>query len=179
MWIMSEAPGRQRILEAGLRLCRARGPKGVTLPEVAAAAGLTRQSIHLYFGDRAGLMAALQDELARTSPQAAALRQAAGLRPAPQALAAYVVAWMRYMPEAIALAEAEGGATAPLRRIVERLAAEGRLRLDWTVDEATAWAAAQLSPAVWRALVIDAGWSPAHLAERVMACLGATLITDE
>ena len=108
-------------------------PPGVLVP-VAAAAGLTRQSIHLYFGGRAGLLAALQAELERTSPRAAALRQAAGLRPAPQALAAYVMAWMRYMPEAYALAEAEAETSGPLRRIVERLAAEGRLAPGWTAS---------------------------------------------
>jgi len=176
---MSEAPGRQRILDAGLRLFRARGAKAVTLPEVAAEAGLTRQSIHLYFGGRAGLLTALQAELERTSPRAAALRQAAGLRPAPQALAAYVVAWMRYMPEAFTLAGAELEATAPLRRIVDRLVAEGRLATGWTAEEAVAWIATQLSPAIWRGLVIEAGWPPERLAERLMASLGATLITNE
>lgn len=175
---MLEGAGRQRIIDAGLRLFRSRGSRAVTMPEVAAEAGLTRQSIHLYFGGRAGLLAALRAELDRQSPRAAALRQAAGLRPARQALAAYVVAWMRYMPEAIALAEVPE-TTAPLRRIVERLAAEGRLAVGWTVDEATAWAAAQLSPAIWRALVIEAGWAPARLAERVMTCLAATLITPD
>jgi AcrR family transcriptional regulator len=173
-----DGPGRQRILEAGLRLFRARGAEGVTLPEVAAAAGLTRQSIHLYFGGRAGLLAALQAELERTSPRAAALRQAAGLRPAPQALAAYVMAWMRYMPEAYALAEAEAETSGPLRRIVERLAAEGRLAPGWTADEALAWTAAQLSPATWGALVVKAGWPPEHLAERLMASLGSMLIRE-
>jgi AcrR family transcriptional regulator len=175
---MLEGAGRQRIVDAGLRLFRERGSEAVTLPEVAAAAGLTRQSIHLYFGGRAGLLAALRAELDRQSPRAAALRQAAGLRPGQQALAAYVVAWMRYMPEAIALAEAPE-TTAPLRRIVERLAAEGRLAAGWTPNEATAWITAQLSPATWRALVIEAGWPPARLAERLMACLAATLITNE
>jgi AcrR family transcriptional regulator len=174
-----EATGRQRLLEAGLRLCRARGAADVTLPEVAAEAGLTRQSIHLYFRDRAGLIAALRAELDRQSPRAAALRQAAGLRPGPQALAAYVVAWMRYMPEAFALAEAEPPTGAALRRIVDRLAAEGRLRSGWSADEATNWIAAQLSPATWRTLVVEAGWPPEHLAERLIASLGATLITDE
>lgn len=175
---MSEAPGRRRLLDAGLRLFRARGPESVTLPQVAREAGLTRQSIHIYFGGRAGLLAALRAELARSSPRAAALRQAAGLRPAAQALAAYVVAWMRYMPEAFALMETEG-APPPLRRIVERLAGEGRLASGWTVDEATAWIAAQLSPATWRALVIDADWQPERLAERLIASLGATLITPD
>jgi AcrR family transcriptional regulator len=175
---MLEGAGRQRIIDAGLRLVRERGSQAVTMPEVAAAAGLTRQSIHIYFGGRAGLLAALRAELDRQSPRAAALRQAAGLRPARQALAAYVVAWMRYMPEAIALAEAPED-TAPLRRIVERLAAEGSLATGWSADEAIAWAAAQLSAATWRALVIEAGWPPARLAERLMVCLEATLITNE
>ena len=175
----AETAGQRRILEAGLRLFRAGGPENVTLPEVAREAGLTRQSIHIYFGGRAGLLAALRAEFERTSLRAVALRQAAGLRPAPQALAAYIVAWMRYMPEAIALMQTEEATPAPLRRIVERLAAEGRLAPGWSVDEAVAWTAAQLSPATWRALVVEAGWPPERLAERLIASLGATLITDE
>ncbi|WP_119419407.1 TetR/AcrR family transcriptional regulator [Desertibaculum subflavum] len=174
-----ETTGQRRILEAGLRLFRAGGPESVTLPEVAAEAGLTRQSIHIYFGGRAGLLAALRAELERTSPRAVALRQAAGLRPAPQALAAYVVAWMRYMPEAVALADPHAGASPTLRRIVDRLAGEGRLAPGWSAEEASAWIAAQLSPATWRALVMEAGWPPQRVAERMIHSLGATLIAPD
>jgi AcrR family transcriptional regulator len=55
------ARNRQRILEAAARVVADRGPAGLTMDEVAAAAGVGVGTVYRRFTDRAGLAQALLD----------------------------------------------------------------------------------------------------------------------
>lgn len=55
------ARNRARLLEAAARLVAERGPEGITMEEVAAAACVGKGTVFRRFGDRTGLLSALLD----------------------------------------------------------------------------------------------------------------------
>jgi AcrR family transcriptional regulator len=56
---MLDTDTRSRILETAWKLVRDRGTNGVTIAEIAAAAGVSRQLIYFHFQNRAGLLVAM------------------------------------------------------------------------------------------------------------------------
>ncbi|HEX6245243.1 MAG TPA: TetR/AcrR family transcriptional regulator, partial [Polyangiales bacterium] len=87
---------RERVLQAAQALIRQRGHANFSLVELAAETGLSRQTLYLLFGTRAGLLMALVDDIDARSggpAQLAALRQQ-GVRD----FEPYVRAWLDYLP---------------------------------------------------------------------------------
>jgi AcrR family transcriptional regulator len=184
---------RERILQAAQALIQQRGNANFSLVELAAETGLSRQTLYLLFGTRAGLLMALVDDLdARSSGPArlAALREQ-GVRD----FEAYVRAWLDYLPvvlpvaRSLSAAAASGDADAraawesrlaKLRhgftQMARGLQAEGRLRAGWTVPQAAEWILALTHIDLWQHLVVEAGWKPADHVERVVDTLHKTLV---
>jgi AcrR family transcriptional regulator len=173
---------RTRILETAWRLARERGLGAVTVAEIAAAAGVSRQLVYVHFSNRAGLLVAMtrhQDARSGFRDRAWATRD---LEPA-AALEALIRAWHDYLPEIVPVAAeleaavitGEDGAEAWNDRMGElreafRIAVE-RLELapGWTVETAADWAWARCQPSSWRHLVQERGWDPAEYARRTTA----------
>jgi AcrR family transcriptional regulator len=173
---------RTRILETAWRLARERGLGAVTVAEIAAAAGVSRQLVYVHFSNRAGLLVAMtrhQDARSGFRDRAWATRD---LEPA-AALEALIRAWHDYLPEIVPVAAeleaavitGEDGAEAWNDRMGElreafRVAVE-RLELapGWTVDTAADWAWARCQPSSWRHLVQERGWDPGEYARRTTA----------
>jgi AcrR family transcriptional regulator len=173
---------RTRILETAWRLARKRGLGAVTVAEIAAAAGVSRQLVYVHFSNRAGLLVAMtrhQDARSGFRDRAWATRD---LEPA-AALEALIRAWHDYLPEIVPVAAeleaavitGEDGAEAWNDRMGElreafRVAVE-RLELapGWTVDTAADWAWARCQPSSWRHLVQERGWDPGEYARRTTA----------
>ncbi|MCW5657841.1 MAG: TetR/AcrR family transcriptional regulator [Burkholderiaceae bacterium] len=184
---------RERILQAALALIRQRGNANFSLVELAAETGLSRQTLYLLFGTRAGLLMALVDDIdARSSgpAQLAALRQQGERDFEP-----YVRAWLEYLPvvlpvaRALSAAAASGDADAraawesrlaKLRhgftQMARGLQADGRLRAGWTVAQAAEWILALTHIDLWQHLVVEAGWKPADHVERIVDTLRKTLV---
>jgi AcrR family transcriptional regulator len=179
---------KERILDAAWARVRERGPHAVTLAEIAAAAGVSRQLVYFHFANRAGLLVAMArhyDTRSGFRARAVATRE---LPPA-EALTALVRAWHEYLPEILPIAQAleaaaitgEDGADAwrdrmgelreAFRLAVERLAAADLLAAGWTVDAAADWAWARCQPSNWRHLVEERGWKPAAYADRTAASI--------
>jgi AcrR family transcriptional regulator len=173
---------RTRILETAWRLARERGLGAVTVAEIAAAAGVSRQLVYVHFSNRAGLLVAMtrhQDARSGFRDRAWATRD---LEPV-AALEALIRAWHDYLPEILPVAAeleaavitGEDGAEAWDDRMGElreafRVAVE-RLELapGWTVDTAADWAWARCQPSSWRHLVQERGWDPGEYARRTTA----------
>jgi AcrR family transcriptional regulator len=67
---MSEATGtRDRLLEVAIAMVEERGEAGLRVDEVASLAGFTKPVVYHYFGDREGLVIAVQAERYRRSLQ--------------------------------------------------------------------------------------------------------------
>jgi AcrR family transcriptional regulator len=192
----TEAPGtRERVLQLTRAMIAKRGHAAISLVDVAAEAGLSRQALYLLFGSRSGLLLALVDHLDEASEvprRLAALRQDL---PAADAFEPYLRAWFDYLPvvlpvaRALLAAAATGDADArrawdsrmqKLRggflHITKGLKASGLLRDGWTAEAAADWIYAHTHVDVWQHLVVESGWRPQTAATRLVAGLRETLL---
>lgn len=184
---------RERVLQAAQALIRERGNANFSLVELAAETGLSRQTLYLLFGTRAGLLMALVDDIDAHSTGPA--RLAALREQGERDFEPYVRAWFDYIPvvlpvaRALASAAATGDADAraawqsrlaKLRtgftQMARALQADGRLRAGWTVAQAAEWILALTHIDLWQQLVVEAGWKPADHVERIVDTLRKTLL---
>jgi AcrR family transcriptional regulator len=184
---------KDRILDAAWSLVRERGPSLVTLAEIAAAAGVSRQLVYFHFANRAGLLVAMArryDERSGFRARALATRDL----PPVEAFGALLRAWHEYVPEILPLADAleaaaitgEDGADAWHDRMgelreafhlaVARLAEAGELADGWTVDAAADWAWARSQPSNRRHLVGERGWPPDDYVNSAVASITAEIV---
>jgi AcrR family transcriptional regulator len=180
---------RSRIMEAAWELVGERGTTvGVTVAEIAAVAGVSRQLVYFHFDNRAGLLAAMaryhdvQSGFRERVEASRSLSAVAGLE-------TLLRAWCRYVPEILPVARAleaaevageEGGAAwrdrmdslhGVFRDAVARVAAEGRLAADWTAEAATDWVWARSHLSGYQHLVAERGWSNEEYEERVVGSI--------
>lgn len=193
------APGhtdtRERVLAVAHEMIRERGNAALSLVEVASRAGLSRQTLYLLFGSRAGLLLALVDQLdsRNAGPDALArARQEHGRDFEP-----YVRAWFDYLPVVLPVARALSAAAAAgdedarpawqsrldrlrqgFSQITRALHSAGRLQSGWTEETAADWLLALTHVDMWQHLVVESGWKPATYADRVVATLRRTLLRD-
>ena len=189
---MSNADGtRIRILENAWELARDRGIGAVTMREIAAAAGVSRQLVYVHFSSRAGLLVAMsrhQDRRSGFRARVATTRQ----MPPVEGLAALIGAWHEYFPTILSVVEeleaalltSGEGAEAWRDRMFDlreafRLAVERvELAPGWTVETAADWAWARCQPTNWRHLVGERGWDPADYARRTSDSILAELVAN-
>ncbi|MCB9686418.1 MAG: TetR/AcrR family transcriptional regulator [Alphaproteobacteria bacterium] len=172
---------RDKILHAAWELMAQEGRLDVGMAEIARAAGVSRQAVFYAVGNRAGLLLEMVRYRDTRSPHAKRLGDLArGSGADGETLSAYVDAWLDYLPEvypvAIQLecasltdADADaawrdrmfvGGLRLGLDLVLERIAAQGRLRSGLSAKTAADLCATWLLPSAWRYLVVDLGWTP-------------------
>jgi AcrR family transcriptional regulator len=186
---------RARILEAAWQQVRERATAAVTIGQIAAAAGVTRQLVYFHFANRAGLLTAMarhRDEASGFVDQAAASREMRAV----EGLEHLLRAWCAYVPEILPVARAleaalvtgdEGGTAwrsrmeelrEALRIALDRIARRSRLAPGWTVETAADWAWSRIQPSTWHHLVAERGWSAGDYTERTIRSLLAELLVD-
>jgi AcrR family transcriptional regulator len=179
---MTDTP--TRILEAAWAIVIERETVDVTVAEIAAAAGVSRQLVYFHFDNRAGLLTAMarhRDESSGFVDEVAASRE----MPPVEGLEHLLRAWCDYMPTILPVARAleaalvtgdDGGSAwrqrmgelrAALRMAVDRV----ELAPGWTVDEAADWAWSRIQPTTWQHLVGERGWSAEQYTERTVGSL--------
>jgi AcrR family transcriptional regulator len=189
------AETRDRILTTAWRLATERGPSAVSVKDVAAAAGVSRQLVYFHYQNRAGLLQAMarhQDQASGFRRRVAATRE---LPPA-EGLAAFLREWCGYLAGLLPVARAleaayitgdEGGEAwldrmgelrEACRLAVERVERAGRLGAGWTTESAADWAWARIQPSAWAHLVEIRGWDPAVFTERTVGSLLTELVTQ-
>jgi AcrR family transcriptional regulator len=187
------AETRTRILDAAWRLAADGGASAVSVKDVAAAAGVSRQLVYFHYQNRAGLLVAM----ARHRDAASGFRRrvaAARMLPPVEGLAEFLREWCGYLPEIFPVARAleaayitgdDGGEAwqdrmgelrEACRLALDRVAAGGYLAAGWTTDAAADWAWAHIQPSAWAHLVGACKWEPADFTERTVAALLAQLI---
>lgn len=187
---------RTRILETTWALIAAEGAAVATLVRVAREAGVSRQAVYLFFGNRAGLLDQALRWHDETSGIRTDLRRAAIRRPTREALVAVVDVWFAYLPRIEPVArpmEAAAAAADPdaacawenrleairslHRAVLRRIAREGDLVPGWLPDDAADFAYALTHPGTWRRLVIESGWSHDRAVASISTALSTTLLT--
>jgi AcrR family transcriptional regulator len=176
---------RARILDTAWGLVRERGVGAVTLADIAAATGVSRQLLYVYFENRAGLLVAMARRHDVRSGFAARAAEAGSLPPV-AALERLLRLWFAYLPEILPVARAleaaavngdEGGVAwrdrmGDLRELfaaaVARVEGDGRLAEGWTVPAASDWVWARAQPATFQHLVGDRAWPADDYTERVV-----------
>ena len=185
---------RARILDTAWGLVRERGVGAVTLADIAAATGVSRQLLYVHFENRAGLLVAMARRHDVRSGFAGRVAEAAELAPV-AALERLLREWFAYLPEILPVARAleaaavngdEGGAAwrdrmDDLREVlaaaVDRVATDGRLTGGWTPATATDWVWARAQPSAFAHLVADRGWSPGEYADRAVPSILAEVVS--
>jgi AcrR family transcriptional regulator len=182
------ADTRTRILDAAWQVAREGGTGAVSVKDIAAAAGVSRQLVYFHYENRAGLLLAMARHHDRRSGFVERVVATRALPPV-ESLEALLRAWCDYLrdiqPVVRALEAAwttgDEGAGAWRDRMddlhtaigipVERIAADGRLGEGWTVDTATDWIWTHVHPSGYECLVDLRGWSHEDYAERTVSGL--------
>lgn len=186
-----------RILEAAWALVGERGTTNeVTVAEIAAAAGVSRQLVYFHFENRAGLLIAMARHHDIRSGFVERVAASRSLPPV-EGLEVLLREWCDYIPEILPVARAleaavitgDEGAAAWLDRMddlweafriaVERVDRDGRLVKGWTVETATDWIWARSHLTTWQHLVGERGWAPDDYKERSTRSILAEVLTPD
>ena len=187
---------RARILDAAWGLVRERGIDAVTVADIAAATGVSRQLLYVHFENRAGLLKAMARRHDAGSGFAGRATEAGSLPPV-EALERLLRLWFAYLPEILPVARAleaaaingdEGGLAwrdrmGDLRELfsaaVDRVDRAGRLADGWTTPEAADWVWARAQPATFSHLVVDRGWPADAYTDRAVGSILSEVVSPE
>lgn len=166
----------------------------MTLQEIAREAGVSRQTVYVNFGSRAGLLLAMVEHRDATSPELGRLKRSRADQPVEDVLEAVVRNWFRYVPVVFKVAYALQAAASGdedarqalesrmqllrdgLSAVMRRLESGGRLAPGWSVDSAADWCYHLVHLDTWQHLVVERHWKPADVVQRTLATLQAVLI---
>jgi AcrR family transcriptional regulator len=184
---------RAHILETAWSLVGERGVQAVTVADIAAASGVSRQLVYHHFESRAGLLVAMTRHHDAASGFRKRLVATRDLEPV-AGFEAGLRLWLSYVPEVLHVARAleaaliagdEGGAAwrdrmddihEAFRLAVARVEEAGRLAPGWTVDAAADWVYARSHVSTWQHLVADRGWPADDYVERTVASIMAEVV---
>ena len=184
---------RAHILETAWGLVGERGVQAVTVADIAAASGVSRQLVYHHFESRAGLLVAMTRHHDAASGFRKRLVATRDLEPV-EGFEAGLRLWLGYVPEVLHVARAleaaliagdEGGAAwrdrmddlhEAFRLAVARVDEAGRLASGWTVDTAADWVYARSHVTSWQHLVGDRGWPADDYVERTVASILAEVV---
>ena len=181
------------ILDSAWELISTNGAE-VSVSQIAAAAGVSRQTVYLHFGSRGGLLIALVRRADQRYGIKGKFDTALALRDPHARLKATLDAWLDFVPkihrvarDLIRLRDSDPEAAAAwedrmsdlrswLAALTHSLAHDGALRHEWTAEDAAAHLWAHSSVQVWGLLTTDCGWSHTQAAEKITSTLCADLL---
>lgn len=185
---------RIKILEATWHLLEKQPKKELKMSDVANAAGVSRQALYLHFDSKTSLMIATVEYVDEVKGLEERLKVFESAKTGTELLESCVTVWGNYIPEIYNVAKALliaretdesaaaawGGCMLKLRTLcqltIRTLQQEGKLRKDWTSDEALEILWAQISISHWEQLVIESRFSPRQFVESVIKILKMILI---
>jgi AcrR family transcriptional regulator len=187
---------RKRILDAAWALLEERGT-GIRIADIADEAGVSRQAVYLHFGDRSSLFVALGDYVDVTFGRDRLRDHVFGARTGVESLRRWVQTMSWYTAKidsvsrilelaaesddalAAAWSDRMTGRRGHVRRISDRIAAEGRLADGWTADTAADLIFTVTLPGTWRVLTSVAGWSNERYARDITRLLERSLLARD
>ena len=182
---------RARILNEAWAMIEAGRLDDLTMAAVATAAGVSRQTVYVQFGSRAGLLVQMVRERDEANPRRERAAAAIAAPEPVEALVALTRALAGWWPDIHPIAHALYAASltdeaaraawedrmahlhAFADAVVERLAEHDLLAHGWDPPLASDWLAAQLNPLGWVLLVKGSGWTQSLYEQRM-----ATIVQD-
>ena len=184
---------RQEILDAAWDLIAERGA-AVSMSEIAAAVGMTRQSVYVHFGSRGGLLMALvrraDERFFIWEGFATAMEEKLPAR----RLDACLAVWLDFVPKihpvatdlirqratdedaARAWSDRMSDLLKFYRRLIGGLQKDGALAPHWSVPRAADYLWAASSVQAWDLLVHDRGWSRESAEKIIRSTLAQALL---
>lgn len=170
---------RAGILEAAWNLMAEQRRPDAGMAEIAAAAGVSRQTLFYAFGNRAGVLVAMARHQDSQGDQVLRMQQIAASGRDVLALHAFVDAWLDYLPVVypVAIQLESGSLFDPdanaawqdrifsqgvrmgLGRILGQIALRGGLHADQDPSRLADLCLTLLVPSAWRYLVVERGWT--------------------
>lgn len=170
---------RAAILDTTWSLIAEKGRLDVGQSEIAQAAGVSRQTVYIAFGSRAGLLTAMVRNKDTRSDHVARLSEISRAETAtPADFLRFVGIWLDYLPliypvgillDAASVTDPEAASAwddrmrkallAGLKRILRYLAEGGHLASGWNAERAAELTWSLVHPTSWRQLVVECGWS--------------------
>jgi len=184
---------RRRILDTAWALLEEQGT-GVRIADIAAKAGVSRQAVYLHFGDRTSLFVALGDHVDVSFGRDRLRAHVFGAPTGVESLRRWVqtMSWYTAKIDTVSrilelAAESDEalaavwkdrmtGRRGHVRRIAERIAAEGQLADGWTAEAAADLIFAVTLPGPWRVLTSVVGWSNERYADVITGLLELSLL---
>ena len=187
---------RADILDVAWRVIAERGTH-VSMQEIAAAAGLTRQAVYVHFRSRGGLLVALVRRADDRADIHAQFRHALQTDDPRHRLDAFLRVWLDFVPtihpvaSSLMRARADDPEAAAAWRdrmtalqrgfgiLAGSLRRDGALGSGWTVAGAAdyLWAGASLQ--VWELLAVDRAWGAARTSRILRRTLAAAVLGPE
>jgi AcrR family transcriptional regulator len=195
---ISEAT-RTAILNATWSLIAEKGRFDVGQAEIAAAAGVSRQTVYLAFGDRAGLLLAMARNRDTQTDHVRRFSEISNAETAgPDDFVRYLDIWLDYLqqlyPVAILLDAAaltdrdaaaayndrmKGALLAGFKRVLHLLAKGGDLVPGCNPDRAAEMIWSLAHPTAWRQLVVELGWSPEEFRRSRLEVIRASVLAKD
>jgi AcrR family transcriptional regulator len=187
---------RERVLETAWTMIEEQRNASITLVDVAKRAGVSRQTVYVNFGNRAGLLLAMVEHRDATSPELVRLKTRQPNATLEQALAHIVRSWFDYIPvvfrvaRALAAAgETDADAHAALESrwqilrggfllVTSAMYRKGKLAPEWTAETAADWVSHMAHVDAWQHLVIERGWPADKAIEQTIGSLIKTLCIE-
>lgn len=184
---------RDEILDAAWDLVSEKGAE-VSMTEIAAAAGVSRQAVYLHFGTRGGVLMALVKRADERFRIKELMFGAFEIEDPERRLQQTIDTWIDFVQkihpvakDLIRLRETDADASAAwedrmsdLRNwlvvLVRSLKADGALAPGWTVKEAAEYLWAAFSVQMWGLLVNDCGWRPRRASAVLKSSISRALI---
>jgi AcrR family transcriptional regulator len=166
----------------------------LTMAAVGSAAGVSRQTVYVQFGTRAGLLVDMVRERDEANPRRERVAAALAVPDPVDALVSLtreLAGWWRELhPVARALYAAAlndeaaraawddrmGHLRAFTEQVVQRLEEAGVLAREWDAPRASEWLATHLNPLNWVLLVEDGGWAQSLYEERMATIARQVLV---
>jgi len=187
---------RTRILTATWHLMEQRRGQGVSMSDIAKAAGISRQALYLHFDSRTELMIATVHYVDEVKGLNERLEKFQEAKSGVDLLDICVDVWGNHIPEIYGLARAllntrdtdEATAAAwnscmgclhdVCHKIIAALGEEKILAAKWTRSEATEMLYTMISIHNWEQLTIESGWSTAQYISRMKVLLRRTFVDE-
>jgi AcrR family transcriptional regulator len=189
---------RAAILNATWALIAEKRRLDVGQADIAAAAGVSRQTVYLAFGNRAGLLTAMARHKDEQTDHVSRLRAISRAETVTAAdFLSYLGVWLDYLPliypvaillDAASLTDPDARSAwddrmkaaflAGLKRALSHLEERGDLAPGWDAGRAAELVWSLVHPTAWRQLVVDCAWSAEAFGRSRLAIIRSTILLD-